>query len=157
LIFEHGGGIPDGKSIKGIMPAGASSSILPGTDEVLDTPMDYESVAKIGSQLGSASLIILDETVNLAWLAYKTTSFFKHESCGKCTPCREGTYWMYHILNRVNEGEASPAEVELLREVALGMEGKCLCALGEFAIMPVLTSIERFQPDFVALTRNNGS
>ena len=157
LIFKHGGGIPDGKSIKGIMPAGASSSILPATDEVLDTPMDYESVANIGSQLGSASLIILDETVNLAWLAYKTTSFFKHESCGKCTPCREGTYWMYHILSRVKEGVANPEEVELLREVALGMEGKCLCALGEFAIMPVLTSIDRFHPDFEALARTNGS
>lgn len=157
LIFEHGGGIPDGKSIKGIMPAGASSAILPGTDEVLDTSMDYESVAKIGSQLGSASLIILDETINLGWLAYKTTSFFKHESCGKCTPCREGTYWMYHILSRVKEGQGSPEDVELLREVAQGMEGKCLCALGEFAIMPVLTSIERFQLDYEALTGKNGS
>lgn len=157
LIFEHGGGIPDGKSIKGIMPAGASSSILPGTDEVLDTPMDYESVAKIGSQLGSASLIILDETVNLGWLAYKTTSFFKHESCGKCTPCREGTYWMYQILSRIKVGEASQEDVELLREVAQGMEGTCLCALGEFAIMPVLTSIDRFQPDFEALTGKNAS
>ncbi len=156
LIFQHAGGIPDGKSIKGIMPAGASSAILPGTDEVLDTPMDYESLVKVGSQLGSASLIILDETVNFGWLAYKTTSFFKHESCGKCTPCREGTFWMYHILSRIKDGVASPDEVDLLREVARGMEGKCLCALGEFAIMPVLTSIERFQPDFEALTGKNG-
>ena len=157
LIFEHGGGIPDGKLIKGIMPAGASSAILPATDEVLDTPMDYESVAKIGSQLGSASVIVLDESVNLAWLAYKTTSFFKHESCGKCTPCREGTYWMYHILSRIKDGEASPEAVDLLQSVAQGIEGKCLCALGEFSIMPVLTSIERFQSDYEALTGKNGS
>ena len=157
LIFEHGGGIPDGKSIKGIMPAGASSAILPATDEVLDTPMDYESVVKIGSQLGSASVIVLDESVNLAWLAYKTTRFFKHESCGKCTPCREGTYWMYHILSRIKDGGASQETVDLLHSVAQGIEGKCLCALGEFSIMPVLTSIERFQPDYEALIGKNGS
>ncbi len=157
LIFDHGGGIPNGRAIKGIMPAGASSSILLATDEVLDTPMDYESLINIGSQLGSASVIVFDETVNLGWLAYKTTSFFKHESCGKCTPCREGTYWMYHILDRVKDREASPEDVELLHSVARGMEGKCLCALGEFAIMPVLTSIERFENDFKALTGKNGS
>jgi NADH-quinone oxidoreductase subunit F len=157
LIFEHGGGIPNGKAIKGIMPAGASSSILQATDEVLDTPMDYESLITVGSQLGSASVIVFDETVNLGWLTYKTTSFFKHESCGKCTPCREGTYWMYHILKRVEEGKGTPDDVKLLDSVAKGMEGKCLCALGEFAIMPILTSIERFHTDFEALTGKNGS
>lgn len=157
LIFEHGGGIPGGKAIKAIMPAGASSALLPGTDEVLDTPMDYESVAKIGSQLGSASVIVVDESVNLGWLAYKTASFFKHESCGKCTPCREGTFWMYNILSRIQEGQGEPQDVALLRSVAEGIKGKCLCALGEFAVMPVLTSIEMFQSDFEALIGKNGS
>ena len=151
LIFEHGGGIRDGKAIKGILPAGASAPLLPATDEVLDTPMDYESVPKVGSQLGSASVIVLDETVDIAWMAYKTTSFFKHESCGKCTPCREGTYWMYHILNRIQNGNAESEDIDLLKRVALGIQGKCFCALGEFSITPVIAGIEHFRSDFEAL------
>ncbi|HUS85112.1 MAG TPA: NADH-quinone oxidoreductase subunit NuoF [Anaerolineales bacterium] len=154
LIYEHGGGIRDGKAIKGILPAGASAPLLPATDEVLDTPMDYESVPKVGSQLGSASVIVLDETVDIAWMAYKTTSFFKHESCGKCTPCREGTYWMYHILNRFNHGTASPGDIDLLNRVALGIQGKCFCALGEFSITPVVAGLEHFRSDFEARTGN---
>jgi NADH-quinone oxidoreductase subunit F len=152
LIFEHGGGIPDGRKIKAILPAGASAPLLPATDEVLDTPMDYESVPKVGSQLGSASVIIMDETVDIAWLAHKTTSFFKHESCGKCTPCREGTYWMHHILKRIDRKEAKPEDINLLDAVAQGMQGKCLCALGEFSVMPVVSGIQHFRADFEART-----
>ncbi len=148
LIFEHGGGIPDGNAIKAILPAGASAPLLPATDEVLDTPMDYESVPKVGSQLGSASVIVLDDTVDIAWVAYKTTSFFKHESCGKCTPCREGTYWMYNIMHRIVRGEAKPEDIDLLEAVAHGMQGKCLCALGEFSVMPVISGIQHFRSDF---------
>ncbi len=150
LIFEHGGGIPDGKAIKAILPAGASAQVLPATDEVLDTPMDYESVPEVGSQLGSASLIIMDETVDISWVAYKTCSFFNHESCGKCTPCREGTYWMYHIADRIHHGDAKLEDIPLLNSVALGIQGKSLCALGEFSIMPVISGIERFRNDFDA-------
>lgn len=150
LIYEHGGGVPDGRKVKAIMPAGASSAMIPGTDEVLDTPMDYESLPEIGSQLGSASVIVLDETIDIAWVTYKTSSFFKHESCGKCTPCREGTYWMYQILDRVQHGEAGLQDIELANLVAQGIEGKCLCALGEFAIMPVMSGIRQFRNDFEA-------
>ena len=152
LIFEHGGGIRGGKKIKGILPAGASAPLLPATDEVLDTPMDYESVPKVGSQLGSASVIVLDESVDIAWMAYKTASFFRHESCGKCTPCREGTYWMYQILKRIPEGRFRNTDIDLLNSVAHGMQGKCLCALGEFSIMPVISAIEHFRSDFEAHT-----
>ena len=148
LIFEHGGGIRGGRKIKGIMPAGASAPLLAATDEVLDTPMDYESVPAIGSQLGSASIIVMDESVDISWMVYKTSSFFKHESCGKCTPCREGTYWMYHVTKRIQEGNASPDDIELLDSVARGIQGKCLCALGEFALMPVISGIEHFRADF---------
>jgi NADH-quinone oxidoreductase subunit F len=115
---------------------------------VLDTPMDYESVPAIGSQLGSASIIVMDESVDISWMVYKTSSFFKHESCGKCTPCREGTYWMYHVTKRIQEGNASPEDIELLDSVARGIQGKCLCALGEFALMPVISGIEHFRADF---------
>ncbi len=148
LIFEHGGGIPDGKAIKAILPAGASSAILPATDEVLDTPMDYESVPKVGSFLGSASVIVVDETVDMAWLVRKTVHFFKHESCGKCTPCREGTYWMDKLMERVMAGQARWEDVEILYDVAKQIQGKCLCALGDFATMAVVSGIERFRQDF---------
>ncbi len=154
LIYEHGGGITDGKAIKAILPAGASAPLLPATDEVLDTSMDYESVPKVGSQLGSGSIIVMDECVDIAWLIGKTTNFFKHESCGKCTPCREGTYWMDHILARIIQGEAKREDIDLLEAVANGMTGKCLCALGEFSVMPVLSGIEHFRADFESHTRD---
>jgi len=150
LIYEHGGGVPGGKKIKALMTAGASSSPLVGSDEILDTPMDYESVAAKGAMLGSASIIVLDETVDMAWLALKTTRFFKHESCGKCTPCREGTYWMLNILERVNKNEATKADIDLLDNVAGQIGGKCLCLLGDFAAPPVLPSLKKFRADFDA-------
>lgn len=148
LIFTHGGGIPQGRKIKAIMPAGASSSLIVATEQALDTPMDYESVPSVGAQLGSASVIVIDESVNIQWLLQKTIHFFKHESCGKCTPCREGTYWMAHIIDRLNHGRGSPEDVDLLHSVAAQIRGKCLCALGEFSIEAVLSGLERFPEDF---------
>ncbi len=154
LIYAHGGGVPGGKKVKAIMPAGASSSILPGTDAILDTAMDYEAVAAAGSALGSASVIVMDETVDLTWVLKKTCEFFNHESCGKCTPCREGTYWMLHAIERIDHTQNAGAEVALLHSVAEGMQGKCLCALGEFSTMPVVTGIDRFRPDFEPRARD---
>jgi NADH-quinone oxidoreductase subunit F len=150
LIFDRGGGVPDGRKVKAILPAGASSTILPGTEAVLDTPMDYESVAALGSALGSASVIVVDDRVDLSWVALKTSRFFKHESCGKCTPCREGTYWMMHVAERIEAGGGRPEDVSLLDTVARQIQGKCLCALGEFSTMPVVSAIERFRADFEA-------
>lgn len=150
LIFEHGGGIPDGRSIKAILPAGASASILVATDAVLDTPMDYESLREIGSDLGSGSVIVVDDSVDIAWLAHKITSFFMHESCGKCTPCREGTYWMSQIFKHLEEGMATSKDIDLLDSVAQSIVGKCLCALGDFAAAQVVADIARFRSDFDA-------
>ena len=150
LIFEYGGGIPGGKKIKAIMPAGASSDILVATEGILDTPMDYESVAKAGSTLGSASVIVMDETVDIAWATHRTTRFFKHESCGKCTPCREGTYWMLQLYERLLRGKAVPADLDLLDSVARGIQGKCLCPLGEFSTSAVVSGLTRFRRDFDA-------
>ncbi len=152
LIYTHGGGIPGGRKIKAIMPAGASSSLILANDEALDTPMDYESVPRLGAQLGSASVIIVDDSVSMDWLIRKTVEFFKHESCGKCTPCREGTYWMNHLTERINNKNRSAEEVQLLQAVALQMQNKCLCALGEFSIMAVLSALEKFPQDFAAPT-----
>ena len=149
LIYTHGGGVQDSRSVKAIMPAGASSSLILVDDEkILDTPMDYASVRTIGSDLGSASVIVIDDTVSMDWLVNKTIHFFKHESCGKCTTCREGTYWMSNISERIHHGKGSTGDVDLLLNVAKQMQGKCLCALGEFSTMAVVTGIERFPQDF---------
>jgi len=148
LIYEYGGGIVNGNKIKGIMSAGASSSVIVATDEALDTPMAYETVRNLGADLGSASIIVLDETVDMRWLVNKTIHFFKHESCGKCTPCREGNFWMQSLTERIWKGGASQTDVHLLQDVATNMQGKCLCALGEFSTMAVISSIERFSEDF---------
>lgn len=152
LIYgeKNGAGVQDARPVKAIMPAGASSSLIVvnGDERVLDTPMDYASVRTLGADLGSASVIVLDDTVDIDWVINKTIHFFKHESCGKCTPCREGNYWMQHLTERVHSGGGSQADVDLLLNVARQMQGKCLCALGEFATMAVTTGIERFPQDF---------
>ncbi|NMB54516.1 MAG: NADH-quinone oxidoreductase subunit NuoF [Leptolinea sp.] len=155
LIFIHGGGIPESRRIKAIMSAGASSVIIPADDRALDTPMDYESTqSNLGAPLGSASVIILDDSVNMAWLVNKTVHFFRHESCGKCTPCREGTYWMSHLTRRIAAGTAEPEDITLLETVARQMQGKCLCALGEFSTMAVTSGIEKFRADFEQLVNH---
>ena len=149
LIYKYGGGVQDSRTVKAIMPAGASSSlILVDDDKILDTPMDYASVRTVGGDLGSASVIVIDDTVSIDWVINKTMHFFRHESCGKCTTCREGTYWMSHLTERIHEGKGSTADVDLLLNVAKQMQGKCLCALGEFSTMAVVTGIERFRKDF---------
>jgi NADH-quinone oxidoreductase subunit F len=152
LIYgeKNGAGVQDSRPVKAIMPAGASSSLIVvnGDEAVLDTPMDYATVRTLKADLGSASVIVLDDTVNMDWLVNKTVHFFKHESCGKCTPCREGTYWMKNITERIHDGQGTSGDVDLLLNVAKQMQGKCLCALGEFATMAVTTGIERFPDDF---------
>jgi len=148
LIYEHGGGILDGRPVKAIMAAGASSSLIDVDDKALDTPMDYASVRDLGADLGSASVIVIDDTISIDWVINKTIHFFKHESCGKCTPCREGNYWMQSVIERIRSDEGTPEDVELLQNVAKQMQNKCLCALGEFATMAVVTGIERFPQDF---------
>ena len=150
LIYEYGGGILEDRQIKAIMAAGASSSLIVANETALDTPMDYESVPSLGAQLGSASVIVIDDTVGIDWLINKTVHFFRHESCGKCTPCREGTFWMMHLTDRITAGQATWQDVELLKDVASQMRGKCFCALGEFSIEAVLSGLERFRGDFEA-------
>jgi NADH-quinone oxidoreductase subunit F len=152
LIFEYGGGIANGNQVKAIMAAGASSSLIVANDQALDTPMDYESVPALGAQLGSASIIVIDNSIGMDWLINKTVHFFRHESCGKCTPCREGTFWMMHLTERIASGSAAWEDVELLTDVASQIKGKCLCALGDFSTEAVLSSIERFRVDFEAAT-----
>ena len=152
LIFdpEYGGGIPNGKAIKAILPSGGSGPIVPATDEVLDIPLTYEDLVKVGTILGSASVIVMDEDTDIAWVAAKITKFFKHESCGKCTPCREGTYWLDKVMDRVMRGEAQPTDIVLIDNIAKNMQGVTLCALGDFAANPIIWTIKNFPDDFQA-------
>src|SRR5215203_2109985 len=122
LIYTHGGGVQDSRAVKAIMPAGASSSlIVVNDDKILDTPMDYATVRTIGGDLGSASVIVIDDSVPMDWLVNKTVHFFRHESCGKCTPCREGTYWMSHLTERLQHN-GDRGDVDLLLNVAKQMQ-----------------------------------
>ena len=149
LLFDsYGGPLSDEHGFKAMLPSGGSGPIVPLSDTVLDTPMSYEDTSKVGTIIGSASLIIMDETVDITWVASKVTKFFKHESCGKCTPCREGTYWLDKVIDRILAGEGSEKDVTLIENVARNMAGVTLCALGEFAANPIIHTIKQFPDDF---------
>jgi NADH-quinone oxidoreductase subunit F len=147
-LIEMAGGIPGGRKFKALLPSGGSGPVI--TESALDAPLTYEGLTPHQSVLGSASVIIMDETVDMVWAAMKMIHFFRHESCGKCTPCREGTYWMEQVLERIYNGEGTESDVKLLENVANQMTGKCLCALGEFATSPVLSTIRHFPEEYRA-------
>ncbi|MCC7445836.1 MAG: NADH-quinone oxidoreductase subunit NuoF [Anaerolineae bacterium] len=150
-LIEAAGGVANGKKLKAILPSGASGPLVPGTDQVLDTPLTYEDVAKLGTVLGSASVIILDEDTDMVWAAMKMSHFFRHESCGKCTPCREGTYWMEKRMEAIyHKHNVGPADIKLLEDVANQIQGKCLCALGDFSTSPILSSIKYWRNEYEA-------
>jgi NADH-quinone oxidoreductase subunit F len=146
LIYDIGGGIPDGRELKGIIPGGSSTTIM--TPDLLDTPLDYNSVAEVGSQFGSAALIVVDDRACMVQMALRSTQFYMHESCGKCTPCREGTRWMVEILRALEDGRADQAQLDLLVNVADRIMGRCLCALGDFAAGPVLEYVRAYREEF---------
>ncbi|MEP7285779.1 MAG: NADH-quinone oxidoreductase subunit NuoF [Chloroflexota bacterium] len=149
-LIEAAGGIPNGKKLKAIFPSGGSGPILPATEEVMNCKLTYEDVATVGSILGSASIILLDETVNMVWAATKVTHFFRHESCGKCTPCREGTYWLEKRMDAIWEKRAAVGDIKLIEDISNQMQGKCLCALGDFATSPVLSSLKYWRDEYMA-------
>lgn len=147
-LIEMAGGTIDNRPVKGILPAGSSAPILPAS--ALDTKLDYESMQAAGSLLGSASFVILDDTVDIVWAARKMIRFFKHESCGKCTPCREGTHWAMNLYDKIVSGRGSIQDVDMLGEVANSMAGKCFCLLGEFATSPILSTLKHFRSEYEA-------
>jgi len=150
LIEKHGGGAPGGRKVKGFIPSGASSPMLPATDEILDCPMDYESVAQKGSGLGSASVIVFDESVDVVWVALKIARFFKHESCGKCTPCRVGTRLMLELLERLYGGEGQPDDLRQIERLGSIIQRGSLCGLGQAAPNAILSSLRHFRAEFEA-------
>jgi NADH-quinone oxidoreductase subunit F len=146
LVYGLGGGIPDGRELKAIIPGGSSTTVM--TPDLLDTPLDYNSVAETGSQFGAAAVIVIDDRACMVQLALRSSQFYMHESCGKCTPCREGTRWMVQLLEKLEDGRAEQSELDLLLSVCDRIMGKCLCALGDFAAGPVLEYVRAFREEF---------
>ncbi len=149
LIDDLGGGTISGKKVKGVLPAGVSAPIIPG--DKLDAVLDYDGIKAAGSMLGSASFIVMDESVDMVWAASRMIEFFRHESCGKCTPCREGTMWLEKIYHRILTGEGMrPNDIETLQNVSKQIAGNVLCALGDFATSPVVSTIQHYRADYDA-------
>jgi NADH-quinone oxidoreductase subunit F len=148
LIYDVGGGVADGRELKAIIPGGSSVPIL--TPDQIDTPMDYDSIGAAGSFFGSAAIIVIDERVCMVQLALRAAQFYMHESCGKCTPCREGTRWLVQLLTTIEEGRAAHRDLDLLDSVCEGMLGRSLCALGDFAVYPVSSYLRKYRSDFEA-------
>jgi NADH-quinone oxidoreductase subunit F len=150
IIFGLAGGPPEGRRIKAWFPGGSSAPVLPGTDEYLDLPYDFDSLAKAGSMLGSGSIIIVDDSISIVNVALKTAKFYRHESCGKCTPCREGTNWTVKMLERIQSGEATPMDLDIMASVQEQIIGNCLCVLGDSMAMPIGSMIKHFREEFEA-------
>ncbi|MFL6018673.1 MAG: NADH-quinone oxidoreductase subunit NuoF [Gaiellaceae bacterium] len=148
LIYDVGGGVPDGHAIKAIIPGGSSVPIL--TPDQLDTPMDYDSIGAAGSFFGSAAVMVIDERCCMVQLALRAEKFYMHESCGKCTPCREGTRWLVQLLEKIEDGRGEYSDLDLIESVGSRILGRSLCALGDFAVYPVQSYLRKFRSEFEA-------
>jgi NADH-quinone oxidoreductase subunit F len=148
IIYGLAGGPPDGRSVKLWFPGGSSAPVLTGDD--LDVPYEFDALAKAGSMLGSGAIIVVDDSQSVVDVALKTAKFYRHESCGKCTPCREGTNWTVRMLERIDSGEATPMDLDVMASVCTNIIGNCLCVLGDAMAMPVGSMIEKFRDEFEA-------
>lgn len=146
-LLELAGGLKAGRTLKAVIPGGSSMPVLPG-DIMMNLDMDYDSIQKAGSGLGSGAVIIMDDTTCMVDVLYRISEFYMEESCGQCTPCREGTGWLVKILHRIKEGEAQRADLEKLVHVADSIEGRTICALGEAAAWPVQSFVKHFYSEF---------
>ncbi|HVY95719.1 MAG TPA: NADH-quinone oxidoreductase subunit NuoF [Solirubrobacterales bacterium] len=147
LIYGLAGGPRDGREIKAFYPGGSSSPVL-RAEEGLDLPYSFEAMAEAGSMLGSGSIIVADDQVSIPHMALRTARFYHHESCGKCTPCREGTNWTVKMLERVVRGEATPMDLDIISSVQENIMGHCLCVLGDSMAMPVSAMVRKFRDEF---------
>jgi NADH-quinone oxidoreductase subunit F len=146
LLNEHCGGMRDGMKVKAVIPGGSSVPLLPAS--MLDTGLDFEAMAAAGTLLGSGGVIVIDDQTCIVDALYNITRFYEHESCGKCTPCREGTYWMTEVFERLESGHGREEDIDLLDDVADNILGKSFCALGDAAAMPVTGAIKHFRAEF---------
>ena len=146
-LLEMAGSMRDGKALKAVIPGGASMPVVPAPI-MLETDMDYDSVAKAGSMLGPGAVIVMDETRCMVRSLLRLSYFYFEESCGQCTPCREGTGWLYRVLHRIEHGQGRPEDLDLLNNVADNIQGRTICALGDAAAMPVRAFIKHFRDEF---------
>ncbi|MYS84508.1 NADH-quinone oxidoreductase subunit NuoF [Embleya scabrispora] len=153
-LLDLAGGVREGHRIKFWTPGGSSTPMF--TDEHLDVPLDYEGVGAAGSMLGTKALQIFDETVCVVRAVLRWTEFYEHESCGKCTPCREGTYWLTQLLTRLERGEGTEQDLETLLDVADNILGKSFCALGDGAASPIQSSLKYFRDEYLAHFEHGG-
>jgi NADH-quinone oxidoreductase subunit F len=156
LLFdpEYGGGMREGRKLRAVVPGGSSTPVL--TADEIDVPMDFDSLAKAGSMLGSAGTIVMDDSTCMVWMAQRLTYFYKHESCGKCSPCREGTGWMLRLLTRIEEGQAVERDLDILWEVCDSIGGKTLCPFGDAAIAPPQSTLKKFREEYEYHIREKG-
>src|SRR3989442_3239816 len=146
IIYRLAGGPPEGRAIKCWFPGGSSAPVL--TAEDLDVPYDFDSLARAGSMLGSGAIIVVDDSTPILDVAMKVAKFYRHESCGKCTPCREGTNWTVKMLQRIEAGEATPMDLDIMASVQEQIIGNCLCVLGDAMAMPIGSMVEKFREEF---------
>jgi len=151
LIEDYAGGVGEGRTLKAVIPGGSSVPIL--LPSQLDTQASFDAIQKAGSLLGSAAIVALDDTTCMVWLAENLLHFYRHESCGKCTPCREGTDWLYKILRKIERGEGQMADLDLLSSISSNIAGKTLCAFGDAAVTPVVTTLKHFRHEYEAHIR----
>lgn len=146
-LLEMAGGVKDGRKLKAVIPGGSSVPVVPA-EIMMDLTMDYDSIAKAGSMLGSGAVIVMDETTDMVKVLQRISRFYFSESCGQCTPCREGTGWLYRMLTRIVEGKGMPEDLDKLDDVASKIEGRTICALGDAAAMPVRSFIRHYRHEF---------
>jgi NADH-quinone oxidoreductase subunit F len=155
FLYDICGGPPEGRTIKAVIPGGSSVPIM-SSDE-LDVGMDYESFAAVGTMLGAGSVIVMDDTTDIVKQVRRMVDFYAHESCGQCTPCREGTAWAAKILRRVENGWGTEADLDTLLDISDNMTGKTICVLSDAAAAPIVSSIQKFREDYLALIRRGES
>jgi NADH-quinone oxidoreductase subunit F len=148
LIYQHCGGLRNGRKLKAIVPGGSSVPVL--TADQVDVPLDFDSVAKAGSMLGSAGVIVMDDSTCMVKAALRISKFYAEESCGQCTQCREGTEWAHRILTRLENGAGRRGDLELLLDICANMKGKTICPLSDAAAMPIESYIQKFYDEFAA-------
>jgi NADH-quinone oxidoreductase subunit F len=146
LVYDYGGGVRDGRPLKAVIPGGSSVPLV--LPDRLDVEASFDGLTRVGSMLGSAGIMVLDDTTCMVWVARNLMRFYRNESCGKCTPCREGTDWLLKILDKIEIGEGAPSDVPLLERVATLMAGKTLCAFGDGAATPVLSTLRHFRAEY---------
>jgi NADH-quinone oxidoreductase subunit F len=155
-LLEMSGGVLKGRELKAVIPGGSSVPVVPG-DQMMKVNMDYDSIAGVGSMLGSGAVIVMDETTDMVKLLQRISRFYFSESCGQCTPCREGTGWLYRMLCRIVDGVGQPEDLDKLDDVASKIEGRTICALGDAAAMPVRSFIKHYRHEFEYYIANKRS